>query len=1006
MLPLIRDAVVTVKKGLDMVDNSRRILIRCLMRMIAKSEISAPFAMTILLGQPSFYSSHNVSYLPFLSAITKLHHDYQHLMHNVGLDAGENSLVVGNESSEETEEERAEDDEMSVCDEAADAVEGSHKGCGKTGELGVETDIDETVEVMFYKHTESTLGPPQLIAWNRLTDYILRPVSDPFNEMTMLEFYTRMIKTRKSQTAQNKAESHNSEMFHLDHPHAASHLVSLRKKHYIPILVGATIPKRNIANPAYCRAVLTLTIPWRKLSDLIHDGETWCSAYQRLLPTGKCSTNFHHNFIANTELTHTYDKSRASDLLAREERERIATADQQHHSVVSDNIENTVNVENVYDEFIVLASLLGEADLTADTETVIPTDIYFASAMTIVKSNVQVQHAESVIRRQDVAWMYKKYTSANITALHTSVQSEVKLLREQTIRDNSEPRDQQVRGAVMVEEVSIIKYAKRARLDREQTQLLIMVVEHAESMMLAVLSSEAKPKPLVAVITGEGGSGKSRVLRTLIDYFTLRGWRNLIYPTALTGSAAAELERGASTTDSFFSIMRSKKNQECRVDGLGSAQRSRLLGHKYIIIDEVSMLSAEKLFFIAQKLQVGNDNSSLDYPFGECSLIFAGDPLQFTPCNGKSIFQPLQMVLPEFTNLQYKSVANDFPLRCALGRIIWQNITNVIVLRKNYRATCTHLQQILGNLRTTGLTSDNIAALNQRVIQPGDFARKRCMSDPGTHVVVQRNNIRDKLNFMLVHHFGCVETVPLIVVTSKDETLDGQPVIPKFQTWIDSLLPEHVCEKLQRKMMLYEGMEVILNENIAPELGLANGSRGTVVNIIIDPHDRDATCGYIKTLGSMPLAIFVMFNCLPDRSLDPALPPKTIVITPVTKKIVWKRTHGNQSFVLHFKRTMIPVTPARVITDYKSQGRSFQQVVLDICPPQQRNYFGLALYVMLSRARTLPGIHLLRPVADTKKMREPLPKFLQDEVMRLNEVAERCSSAFWTPERTSEWTLQ
>ena len=64
---------------------------------------------------------------------------------------------------------------------------------GKDGEAVVGEQFEQTENV--FDEGISSSGP---------FHYILRPVSDPFHEMTMLEFYTRMIKTRKSQTAQNR----------------------------------------------------------------------------------------------------------------------------------------------------------------------------------------------------------------------------------------------------------------------------------------------------------------------------------------------------------------------------------------------------------------------------------------------------------------------------------------------------------------------------------------------------------------------------------------------------------------------------------------------------------------------------------------------------------------------------------------------------------------------------------------------------------------------------------
>ena len=99
---------------------------------------------------------------------------------------------------------------------------------------------------------------------------------------------------------------------------------------------------------------------------------------------------------------------------------------------------------------------------------------------------------------------------------------------------------------------------------------------------------------------------------------------------------------------------------------------------------------------------------------------------------------------------------------------------------------------------------------------------------------------------------------------------------------------------------------------------------------------------------------------------------------------------------------MLAFSPGRVITDYKSQGRSFDKVILDLRKPKRRSRYGLALYVMLSRARTLDGLYLLCRV-NTADLQHTLPEFLQTEFHRLHELSADASRLFWTDARKRAW---
>ena len=84
------------------------------------------------------------------------------------------------------------------------------------------------------------------------------------------------------------------------------------------------------------------------------------------------------------------------------------------------------------------------------------------------------------------------------------------------------------------------------------------------------------------------------------------------------------------------------------------------------------------------------------------------------------------------------------------------------------------------------------------------------------------------------------------------------------------------------------------------------------------------------------------------------------------------------------RRTSFLATPADTITVYAAQGGTYDAVVVDMQRPPSldSSKHWLACYVMLSRARSLDGLLILRP-ATRKELSAKPPKYLLDELSRL-----------------------
>ena len=136
------------------------------------------------------------------------------------------------------------------------------------------------------------------------------------------------------------------------------------------------------------------------------------------------------------------------------------------------------------------------------------------------------------------------------------------------------------------------------------------------------------------------------------------------------------------------------------------------------------------------------------------------------------------------------------------------------------------------------------------------------------------------------------------------------------------------------------GMKVMVTSNIATDLDIANGARGAVVDIILDPEEPLLGDNSIVTLKRLPQCVLVRLNrtCATrldglDDSVVPIFPAKSSMQITLGKKV---------KTVTCFQ---YPITAAYCFTDYRSQGQTIPHVIVDITSPPVANF--LCLICML-----------------------------------------------------------
>ena len=188
-----------------------------------------------------------------------------------------------------------------------------------------------------------------------------------------------------------------------------------------------------------------------------------------------------------------------------------------------------------------------------------------------------------------------------------------------------------------------------------------------------------------------------------------------------------------------------------------------------------------------------------------------------------------------------------------------------------------------------------------------------------------------------------------------------------------------------------QGIPLVINKNIYTGLKVVNGAEFIAADIIPDPKypgyhlADDVTIHFGPPLG-------ILLQSKETKGLAiPALPTDTLLIRPIS--------HSLNPTDRHFKflparctRRGLPAIAAFVLTDYKSQGKTFAEVLLElrgnrIINGQPSKCDFTSLYVQLSRCKTLKGIKLLSPVRPQDFIGNKLDEKILDSMQRLTNLA-------------------
>ncbi|KAG1724818.1 uncharacterized protein EDB91DRAFT_1350921 [Suillus paluster] len=142
-------------------------------------------------------------------------------------------------------------------------------------------------------------------------------------------------------------------------------------------------------------------------------------------------------------------------------------------------------------------------------------------------------------------------------------------------------------------------------------------------------------------------------------------------------------------------------------------------------------------------------------------------------------------------------------------------------------------------------------------------------------------------------------------------------------------------------------MHVMVTFNVETDLDIANGSRGEITKIVLDERETDfLPTAAIVELTYPPAYVLIKLNRMKAVQLE-GLEKNIILLVPMEH--TFTVIHGNH--LKSIRRRQLPLTPAYLFTDYRSQGQTINNAIIDIATPPTAGLTPFNVYVALSRAR-------------------------------------------------------
>ncbi len=455
--------------------------------------------------------------------------------------------------------------------------------------------------------------------------------------------------------------------------------------------------------------------------------------------------------------------------------------------------------------------------------------------------------------------------------------------------------------------------------------------------------------PLRLFLTGEGGTGKSEVIKLVVEYTILhfgkqKGFFGAAIAMGPTGSSSRNIN--GFTWHSVLKMSASSKRQRDLHPSLQTRQRigKDIDGVKLIVIDEVSLLSCDDLEVLEQRFRLSilttitneqDRTRRANLPFAGVHVMFGGDFYQLPPVCAQGLYMD--------NNTK--------------GRQLWVTFVNKFVyLKRNFRLNTNNegtrlLASCLSQLRIGNVTQHSLDILNSRVAITEEAIETKTKDlgclwiAPTNDIVVSRNTKCFKALVAEQKEFF------RFFATHQQERLYELPKEVEL-----NLRRNTNKDCLQPILDLAIGSRIRVTRNKAAFLGLYNGALGTVIGFRFFGNVPSCRALPKDYYGSQPHAIILVEMDDVDITCDRTRPRIVSFGRHEDHDRRIKGTDG-RSYI----RSQFPLECAHASTIHKSQGITLTNKHAAIIVKPDPTFMG-GDYVAISRVTDLQHLHLTRPV--------------------------------------------
>ena len=812
-----------------------------------------------------------------------------------------------------------------------------------------------------------------------------------------------------------------------DHPRGEKIQLQTRPREAVVRLSGERLPdtallgdevedveERDKLREKFGAAALVMFLPWRDSSCIFEDEDdgSWWAAYQRHLAAGnfpKLALDVMRNMQAHHE-KHVRDADDAKTVLIREvvnpsvEDEDAEASEENQVPVDAGDVDESFDLaaagENKVEglqslpgdySFVAIEQVRGETitseQLAMALQEKIPEPLRTQSESTGTLDDPKLLADVVVGACQDLtAWTVpwampsdgdnKDYpTIGEVSRRHTlNVQQHkafvlfAACLLEGLVSDVPEEKESFVVGARGIVQ-RILKSATDQNKDEDDLQLRFF-------------------------LSGPAGTGKSQVVKALVDF--ARQWKcaDALVLTATSGIAGVLI--GGGTYHSRMGFGGHDSDYDKKPAKVTESDRQRWSRAKLLLIDEVSMLDCNGLYNINKKLQQLKDPKRL---FGGIHIVFCGDLFQIAAIGGSLYGNP-------------KSAKGQ------AGKALWDQLNAALELTKSMRQiNDAQYAELCDRFQKNQPTLADLKLLNTRVISD------KLVPPAGATFVTPLNSIRESLNRAQFERH-CQQALAALTAAERSDisrlswrkigavrvlatfgeligkgkqTIESSEISKKKLKALYEVEEKDLC-RLAGRLDLIVGGRVLVTSNVSVDKGIANGTSATVEQLLLHEDEvrwsQAAQCFVVEARHVQGLVLRTHQKPFDQLDLYPPLEPGRFPISKLGKNrsiasFRWEK--GQMTSVksaaqsnCRFRVTQLPVVPKNVLTVHKVQGQTTDNLVVLPLGDKSTGKAGL-LYVCLSRVKSLQNIFLTEPFPDDPS----LFKKRADVINHMNKIREK-----------------